>query len=565
MSRRVEIPSDKPKSSKRNHIAEAEKSDSENEEKVEEEKVVAKRQKTNNSSSGSEDEDGEVNENDTNNDNEASSNVLEGVIDYKATISGSIVSEDNEPCDCMLVQVNTFCGLDRFSILQLIKLNPEDDDEEDDSDAEEEDYDSYAVFMRWGCTGSPGQTRTERFDGHIDAKIFFQDKFQELTGLSWIQRIGAPIRGKYQFIQQNLNEKKVGYIGAVWQYWDIGWNDYDTPAGRCVEQLYHEYNANNNNGNQHHRVQLTNRLVKSGYWTYKINFAQMTQTNIEHPNRTSRNIRRCPRRTVTNGNVASIGVALGGRQSSSMALSSSCSSSSSTPSGRTQPEALIYKAPDNMVDIAMSKIIPVCPPTDGDTHGDDECVICLSEMKANEKIVGFDITGCSHMFHEECIKNVIRKSKPSCPICRKPINVIQGCSPSGTMTISTTSRKCSGYESSSSGTIIIRYDMPSGIQKEYHQNPGDHYNGAYREAYLPDNEEGKALLLRLKYAWLKGLTFLIGTSMTTGVANSITWSSIHHKTRMNAGAMYHGFPDDSYFRNCNFELDALGIPPANQI
>ena len=572
MSRRVAVPSDKPKSSKRSHVSEAEESDSENEEKVGEEALVAKRQKTNSSSPESEakeEEGGDDHDNHgTNNVNE-SSNVVQGVVDYKATVSGSIVSEDNEPCDCMMVQVNTSCGLDRFSILQLIKLNPEEDNDEDDSDMdedEEDDYDSYAVFMRWGCTGSPGQTKTAVFFGHIEAKTFFQDKFQELTGLSWIQRNDTPIRGKFQFIQQNLDEKKVDYNGAVWQYWDNGWKDYDTSAGRCAEQLYHEYSVNhNNNGNQTYHAQLTTRLMKSGYWTYMIDFAQMTQTNIEHPNRTSRNIRRCPRRTVTNANSISIGVALGGRQTSSISSSSSSSSSSTSASSRTKPEALIYNAPDNMVDIAMSKIIPVCPPTNGETYNDDECVICLSEMKADEKVVSFDITGCSHMFHEECIKNVIRKSKPSCPICRKPIDEIQGCSPSGTMTISTSSRKCSGYESSSSGTIVIRYDMPSGIQKEYHQNPGNHYNGDYREAYLPDNEEGKALLIRLKYAWLKGLTFLIGTSMTTGVENSITWSSIHHKTSMNAGAMYHGFPDDSYFRNCNFELDALGIPTANQI
>ena len=153
--------------------------------------------------------------------------------------------------------------------------------------------------------------------------------------------------------------------------------------------------------------------------------------------------------------------------------------------------------------------------------------------------------------------------KPCCPICRRLVKEPRGTSPSGTMTIVSRPRLlCAGFESTSKGTFEIKYEMHSNFQKQYHQNPGVFYLGTERIAYLPDNNEGVKLLKRLKYAWKRGLSFTVGTSLTTGKENSITWSSIHHKTSINGGAQRHGFPDDGYFLNCNSELDSLGVPLA---
>ena len=80
---------------------------------------------------------------------------------------------------------------------------------------------------------------------------------------------------------------------------------------------------------------------------------------------------------------------------------------------------------------------------------------------------------------------------------------------------------------------------------------------------MPDNDEGRNLLKRLKYAFTHGLTFTIGTSLTTGQSNVVTWSSIHHKTNLRGGA--HGFPDPSYISNANEELDALGVPASSEL
>ena len=97
----------------------------------------------------------------------------------------------------------------------------------------------------------------------------------------------------------------------------------------------------------------------------------------------------------------------------------------------------------------------------------------------------------------------------------------------------------------------------------YRSNPGARFTGATRIAYLPDNTEGRDLLKRLEYAFLHGLTFTVGTSLSTGAANIVTWASVHHKTSPHGGP--HGYPDPNFFANCNAELNALGVPVASDL
>jgi deltex-like protein len=66
----------------------------------------------------------------------------------------------------------------------------------------------------------------------------------------------------------------------------------------------------------------------------------------------------------------------------------------------------------------------------------------------------------------------------------------------------------------------------------------------------------------MKYAFAHGLTFTVGTSLTTGRSNVVTWTSIPHKTSFEGPADPHGFPDDRYLANCNDALDSLGVPDA---
>ena len=61
------------------------------------------------------------------------------------------------------------------------------------------------------------------------------------------------------------------------------------------------------------------------------------------------------------------------------------------------------------------------------------------------------------------------------------------------------------------------------------------YSGTSRTGYLPDNEEGNHVLRLLRIAFDAGLIFTIGTSVTSGMTNTVTWNDIHHKTNIHGG------------------------------
>jgi len=177
----------------------------------------------------------------------------------------------------MLVLIDPAKDMDNFFILQLIDRTE----------------DSYVVYTRWGRTGTSGQALEEDFDELSKAVECFKGKFKEKTGLVWEKRTDPTIGTRYRFIQQNFDEKRGGFLGAKWQYWvDDGvdgkmtnWYDYSATGSVQAERLYQEHLSN---------ARLTNRILKSGWFTYDVNMVQMTQTNINHHNKTARRIRRCP-------------------------------------------------------------------------------------------------------------------------------------------------------------------------------------------------------------------------------------------------------------------------------
>jgi len=215
-------------------------------------------------------------------------------------------------------------------------------------------------------------------------------------------------------------------------------------------------------------------------------------------------------------------------------------------------ERLFYTAP---VSLATSNALrgtlqhPSCTLATGD------CCICFDPLSQHRFV---HIQGCDHAFHFTCINDYLNHEL-KCPICRHPIGDPQGKSPSGSMSINLSNNDCPGFPNSKA--IEIVYDIPPGIQCSYHENPGSRYEGTSRMAFLPDTDEGRRLLTRLKYAWTHGLTFRVGTSLTTGTHNVVTWTSIHHKTSLRGGS--HGFPDDNFISNCNGSLDALHVPDAD--
>mgnify|MGYP005849483301 CR=1 FL=1 len=110
---------------------------------------------------------------------------------------------------------------------------------------------------------------------------------------------------------------------------------------------------------------------------------------------------------------------------------------------------------------------------------------------------------------------------------------------------------CNGFPP---GTIKLGYAMACGVQRSYHGNRGICFGSNHRVAYVPDTPDDRKLIRRLVYAFLRGLIFQVGTSLTSALMNQIVSGTIHHRTNTAAGA--HGFPSPFYFDNCNQELDS---------
>mmetsp|Transcript_3599 Transcript_3599/g.4136 ORF Transcript_3599/g.4136 Transcript_3599/m.4136 type:complete len:462 (+) Transcript_3599:177-1562(+) len=190
----------------------------------------------------------------------------------------------------------------------------------------------------------------------------------------------------------------------------------------------------------------------------------------------------------------------------------------------------------------------------------DICVICQEDMfPSSEKVI--KLTACSHCFHLDCIQPLLKTNSQclKCPVCFKvsgDAEKIMGNQPvSGcTMTTSTFHGHISGLHGKA---LEINYHLPNGKQTADHPNPGQRYTGTSRTAYLPDTTEGREVLNLLKKAWDRRLIFAIGTSITTGQDNCVTWAGIHHKTSSDGGA--YGYPDSTYLARVKGELKDRGV------
>eukprot|EP01105_Mastigella_eilhardi_P024266 TRINITY_DN6301_c1_g1_i2.p1 TRINITY_DN6301_c1_g1~~TRINITY_DN6301_c1_g1_i2.p1 ORF type:complete len:321 (-),score=97.33 TRINITY_DN6301_c1_g1_i2:991-1953(-) len=69
-----------------------------------------------------------------------------------------------------------------------------------------------------------------------------------------------------------------------WHYEDRGWHRYDDDASELIENAYQDYLKDPGSSDV--------RAVRSGHWTYQVDFRNMQQTNIDHPAHTVRNIKR---------------------------------------------------------------------------------------------------------------------------------------------------------------------------------------------------------------------------------------------------------------------------------
>ncbi|KAK2914946.1 E3 ubiquitin-protein ligase DTX3L-like [Channa argus] len=193
------------------------------------------------------------------------------------------------------------------------------------------------------------------------------------------------------------------------------------------------------------------------------------------------------------------------------------------------------------------------PTGKGETTGteDETCPICMDTFTNKKQLK------CKHEFCGVCLKEAMKSMGPICPLCKDVFGVMEGNQPDGHMSWRETHTCLPGFPGC--GTIEISYVIAGGIQTEKHPKPGQPYNGIKRVAYLPDNKDGKEVLLLLKRAFNQKLIFTVGTSRTTGYENQVTWNDIHHKTSIHGGPESFGYPDSGYIARVREELKAKGI------
>jgi len=180
----------------------------------------------------------------------------------------------------------------------------------------------------------------------------------------------------------------------------------------------------------------------------------------------------------TNSSTLPINTAIGVGSTSTNAATSNTTRSNSV--ARTAipstPNTLSYKAPATLTTGIPSDAMST---PDSSCDMEEDCVICQDPLHKRRKCAKLK---CGHIFHKKCIQRAFQ-SKPQCPVCRKSIGAPVGKCPSGTMTTTTSSMRCSGFRE---GSIVITYVIPAGRQMSYHDNPGTNHASKHTTAYIPE-------------------------------------------------------------------------------
>jgi len=181
--------------------------------------------------------------------------------------------------NAMLNLRNHETNMDKFYILQVLK-SPK----------------GFTFCTRWGRTGTTGQLKSigPNKDHQVAVKQF-EAKFKEKTGVAWGAKealLGKtnPNSKKYSILHINYAPQE---RNVMWQYFvddgvdgkSVGWYDYSKSGSAEVEKVWQQHQANTS-------ANLGIRHVKSGYFTYEVDFRKMQQTNVSHHARKRRLIRR---------------------------------------------------------------------------------------------------------------------------------------------------------------------------------------------------------------------------------------------------------------------------------
>ena len=189
--------------------------------------------------------------------------------------------------------------------------------------------------------------------------------------------------------------------------------------------------------------------------------------------------------------------------------------------------------------------------------------IMLSELgEDSEDVVRLpchtDAVSCT--FNISTVESAFRSAN-ACPVCGTKYH-LPGPQPTGSMAAAVDhTTQCEGHDGS--GSIVIHYDFPDGMQQPQHPRPGQPYSGTQRTAFLPDDEVGRRCLALLAAAFEQGALFRVGDSSTTGRRDVVVWA-IHQKTNPGGGPTSHGWPDAGYLQRLQSECAAAGVDGALQ-
>ncbi|KAK6637880.1 hypothetical protein RUM44_008302 [Polyplax serrata] len=195
------------------------------------------------------------------------------------------------------------------------------------------------------------------------------------------------------------------------------------------------------------------------------------------------------------------------------------------------------------------------------------CPICFCDLIGGDDII-VELVGCEHSLHLSCLNKMLTAQKSQvmyiqCPVCQRIYGEKHGNQPPCTMDCCILHWSLPGHPNAR--TIQITYNTTSGIQGPEHPNPGRPYYavGFPRVCYLPDTDKGRLVLDLLKIAFERRLIFTVGSSVTTGKEDVVTWNEIHHKTEPGLSRTGFGYPDPDYLDNCLAELARQGVVPEN--
>eukprot|EP00466_Bigelowiella_natans_P015935 jgi/Bigna1/127550/aug1.4_g2258 len=173
----------------------------------------------------------------------------------------------------------------KFYVLQLIR---------------ESESKIYYIWARWGRIGGGGVSKLTAYDRVEEALTAFIDTFKKKTGNEWQSRFTGfvPKEGKYSLMG---HEKADETQERAKQYDKMMSRFRAHPNEGRIEEIQQEDEIKGKRASDvvdfafkdwSRNPAVSVRAIKSGTYTYSVNFNEMEQTNIEHHNHKKRVLRR---------------------------------------------------------------------------------------------------------------------------------------------------------------------------------------------------------------------------------------------------------------------------------